>query len=274
MAKELVGNTPVIDITPDKRSLNALRNPHIWYITAIMIACSMLYYLDVILDHAELATPNWMVYFITRDLHLVLFAIPLLYAAYVFRIKGIAIITGISMLLFAPRAVFTAPYLDPFFRAVIFTVFIAILGILIAHIQNRRIQIAEAYHIVKQREEKLMIAETAIRTCVSAIAMADLNGNLTYVNPSFLKIWGYKKPEEVLGNNCANLCKEENEARRLIQTLLTQGGTRAAELVGRKKDGTEFIIGFTASLTKDTEGQPIGITASMADITESKKRED
>jgi PAS domain S-box-containing protein len=212
-------------------------------------------------------TPSWSVFLITHDLHLFFFSIPLLYAAYVFRVKGI-ITTGIVVLLvFIPRAVLNPSYLEPFNRAVLFTSFLVLLGSLIAYVQNRRIQIAEAYTIVKQHAEKLMIAETAIKACVSAIATASLEGDLTYVNPAFLKIWGYENAEEILGKNFASLCNEEDKARGLFQTLQITKETEAAELVGKRKDGKKFIIGIKASLITDTEGQPIGITTSMADIT-------
>jgi PAS domain S-box-containing protein len=177
-------------------------------------------------------------------------------------------VTSITVfLVFIPRAVLNATYLEPFFSAILFTCFITLLGILIAYVQSRRIQIAEAYTIVKQHEEKLMIAETAIKTCVSAIATANLDGDLTYVNPAFLKIWGYNNPEDVSGENFARLCDKEEEAQELIQTLQITRETEAAELVGKRKDGKKFIIGLRASLITDAEGQPIGITTSMADIT-------
>ena len=66
-------------------------------------------------------------------------------------------------------------------------------------------------------------------------------------------------------------CKEEKEVGEMIKTLQKGEGIQAAELVGRKKDGTEFIVGLKASLIVDTENQPIGMTASMADITARKK---
>jgi PAS domain S-box-containing protein len=207
------------------------------------------------------------VFLITHDFYLFFFSVPLLYAAYVFRVKGV-LTTGIVVLLvFIPRAALNTSYLEPFNRAALFTSFIVLMGILIAYVQNRRIQIAEAYTIVKQHAEKLMIAETAIKACVSAIATANLDGDLTYVNPAFLKIWGYENSEELIGQNFASLCNEEDKSRELFQTLQITKETEAAELVGKRKDGKKFIIGLKASLITDTEGQPIGITASMADIT-------
>jgi PAS domain S-box-containing protein len=273
MAQQLAGTA--IDIAHDSRSSNARRISHIWYITIIMIACLILYYLDVILDFVGLPNPDWGVFLITHDLPLLLFSIPLLYAAYVFRLRGIAVVTGVTLvLIFIPHAMFSASYLEPLLRAATFLFFIAVVGVLIAYLQDRKTQITEAYIIVKQHEEKLMIAETAIRTCISAIATADLSGRLTYVNPTFLRIWGYDNPDEVLGRSIASFYKEERETQRVIQALQTEGGTKAAELVGKKKDGTEFIVGLKTSLIVDAEGQPIGITVSLADITARIKAEE
>ena len=251
MAKELTGTT--IDKAHDNKSSNARKIPHVWYITIIMIICSIFYYLDVILDIAGLPSPAWSVFFSSHDLYLLLFSIPLLYAAYVFRIRGIVITGIIAVLILIPGAMFSAPYLAPLLRAVTFLFFTA---------------------VVKKNEEKLMIAETAIRTCISAIATADLNGRLTYVNPTFLKIWGYNNPEEVLGRSIASLCKEEMQIQGVVQTLRVEGGTKAVELVGNKKDGTEFMVGLKASLIVNTEGQPIGMTVSLADITARMKDEE
>ena len=126
----------------------------------------------------------------------------------------------------------------------------------------------------KNAEKELKTAETAIRTCISAIATADMDGTLTYVNPVFLKIWGYDGPEEVLGRSVASLCKEGEKIQRLMQALLTTRDTEGAEVVAEKKDGTEFIVGLKASLIVDTEGQPVGITASLADITARRQVEE
>jgi len=272
MAQELAGIA--IDRAHKSKSSNARRNSHIWYITIMMIACSILYFLDIILDFMGLPSPGWSVFFVTHDVYLLLFSIPLLYAAYVFGIRGIVITGAIFVLIFIPRAIFSAPHLEPLLRAATFLFFVVVVCVLIAYLQDRKTQITKAYTIVKQNEEKLMIAETAIRTCISAIATADLSGRLTYVNPTFLRIWGFYYPEEVLGRNIASLFKEEKEAQKVILTLQIERGTKAAELVGKKKDGTEFIAGLKTSLIVDAGGQPIGMTVSMADITARMKAEE
>ena len=44
----------------------------------------------------------------------------------------------------------------------------------------------------KRAEDALQLKDFAIASSINAIAIADLSGNLTYVNPAFLSIWGYE----------------------------------------------------------------------------------
>ena len=84
------------------------RNPHLWYITVMMIVLAVFYYLP------SLNMPH--------DLHRSLFSIPVLYAAYRFRIKGVIAIASISMLIFLYRALFVSPYPYALLRAIIFVI--------------------------------------------------------------------------------------------------------------------------------------------------------
>ena len=47
----------------------------------------------------------------------------------------------------------------------------------------------------KMMEEVLKIKDSAIESAMNGIALADLKGIITYVNPSFLKQWGYDNKE-------------------------------------------------------------------------------
>ena len=50
----------------------------------------------------------------------------------------------------------------------------------------------------RRAEYELRIKDCAIASSINAIAMADLEGNLTYVNDSFLKLWRYNDSRDVL----------------------------------------------------------------------------
>jgi len=49
---------------------------------------------------------------------------------------------------------FSAPYLAPLLRAVTFLFFTAVVGVLIAYMQDKKTQIIEAYTIVKKKRRE------------------------------------------------------------------------------------------------------------------------
>ena len=53
----------------------------------------------------------------------------------------------------------------------------------------------------KKAEEQLLIANFGIKSSISAIRFADLDGRITSVNDSFLRLWGYDRADEVVGRH-------------------------------------------------------------------------
>lgn len=126
---------------------------------------------------------------------------------------------------------------------------------------------------LKQAEEDLQIKNTAIESSISAIAFADLNENLTYVNPSLLKLWGYEDKKELLGKNSKCLWeKQENNAEIFWKTFSEEGGER--DMVARRKDNSLFDVYLSANLLRDKNGRKIGLMGSFVDITQRKKTEE
>jgi PAS domain S-box-containing protein len=126
----------------------------------------------------------------------------------------------------------------------------------------------------KRIEERLRLAESAVKASVSAIGITDLNANLIYVNPAHADIFGYDSPEEMLGKNVISLFKEVDEVKDEIETSLATGGATMVEAVLKRKDGTEFVAEIRASTIMDAQGKPMGLTASIVDITERKRAEE
>ncbi len=126
----------------------------------------------------------------------------------------------------------------------------------------------------KQIQEQLLLTDNAVRSSPSGIAISDLNGNITYVNPTFLEMWGYDKPEEILGHPATSFWKEPDKAQRIIEALVTRKGAEVAELVAKRKDETDFIAEVRASLVVNAEGQPVALTSSFNDTTERKQAEE
>ncbi|MFQ5814366.1 MAG: PAS domain S-box protein, partial [Anaerolineae bacterium] len=125
----------------------------------------------------------------------------------------------------------------------------------------------------KRVEEALRIRDWAIESSINAIAMADLEGSLTYVNPSFLKLWGYGDDKEVLGRPAVEFWQMKEKAAEVVKALRERGGWMG-ELVGMKKDGSLFDVQLLASMVTDEAGKPIRMMSSFVDITERKRAEE
>ncbi len=126
---------------------------------------------------------------------------------------------------------------------------------------------------LKQAEENLQIKNTAIESSISAIAFADLNENLTYVNPSFLKLWGYEDQKELLGKNSKCLWEKQEKNTEILGKTFSEEGWEG-DMVARRKDNSLFDVYLSANLLRDKNGRKIGLMESFVDITQRKKTEE
>ena len=120
--------------------------------------------------------------------------------------------------------------------------------------------------------ENLRIKSSAIAAAISAIAIADLEGGLTYANPSCLRLWGYDREEEVLGRPVLDFCQDEEMPVKIMAHLRTRG-VWSGELKAKRKDGAPFDVLLWGSLVNDAKGEPVCMTASFQDITDRTRAE-
>ncbi len=125
----------------------------------------------------------------------------------------------------------------------------------------------------KQIEKSLIIKDSSIKSAINPIALASLEGNITYVNPSFLKQWGYDNEEEVLGRPAISFWQKEESAQEIVNALHDKGAWEG-ELVARKKDDSFFDVQLSANMVTDNVGKPICMMASFIDITKRKLAEE
>lgn len=100
-------------------------------------------------------------------------------------------------------------------------------------------------------EEEWKLKADAIRISTQPIFMTNLEGKQTYVNPAFLKMWGYDRDREVLGRPCSEFWKEEAED---VLTAVRKRGTWKGDLIALRKDGSEFNARLSASLIIGKKG--------------------
>lgn len=124
----------------------------------------------------------------------------------------------------------------------------------------------------KRMEMELRIKEEAIASSVNAIVLADLEGNLNYVNHSFLHMWGFSDRKEVMGKSIADLWESQDTALDALEAIRSNRSW-VGELVGKRKDDSVFDVQILANIVENEAGKAICMMASVIDITERKKIE-
>lgn len=137
--------------------------------------------------------------------------------------------------------------------------------------QHKRVQLLKR-EIAERRqvEGELLIKSKAIESSINAVAFADLNGSLYYINNSFLELWGYTEKSQVLGRHVAEFWHDEREPEKVLCILITRQSWQG-ELIAKKQDGSLMYLNVAATLVKDDNGNPVSLMASFIDISEQKK---
>jgi len=119
-------------------------------------------------------------------------------------------------------------------------------------------------------ENELRVKDFAVNSAASGIAIADLDGIVTYVNLACLSMWDYEQEEEVLGKHATNFFADKKEFGVALKTVLKenvwQGEGKAV-----RSDGSTFDVQVLANLVTDADGEPFCMMAAFVDITERKK---
>ncbi len=122
----------------------------------------------------------------------------------------------------------------------------------------------------KLAEEALRLKDQAIATSLNGVAIADPEGRLVYVNPAFLRLWGYASEAEVLGRSPRDFLLELESAQHILEQL-RMSGVYQGELPARRKDGTTFEVVVSANAVRDAAGGIVNVMGSFLDVSEAKR---
>ena len=125
----------------------------------------------------------------------------------------------------------------------------------------------------KKMEEDLRIKDSAIASSIQGIGIADLGGNITYVNKSAMQMWGADDPSELIGQSAITYAKSQIEGVKVLEAVL-ENGRWEGEIEGKRKDGEIFVTLLSANLVYNDQGKPFCIMISLIDITDRKKIEE
>jgi PAS domain S-box-containing protein len=124
----------------------------------------------------------------------------------------------------------------------------------------------------KQAEYELRLQGQALNTGATAVTFADLNGDITYVNKAFVRMWGYVQQDELIGRPLTEMSSSAEDADEVIMGL-REHGEWIGERLGKKKDGSLFEMQISASMVLGGDGEPISMMASFVDISDLKRVE-
>ncbi|MBW2175062.1 MAG: PAS domain S-box protein, partial [Deltaproteobacteria bacterium] len=119
----------------------------------------------------------------------------------------------------------------------------------------------------------MAVRDSAAESSVNVIAFSDLEWNLTYVNDSFLKLWGYSDEKEVFGKPVASFWQTEEKVNEIANALRAEGNWRG-QLVAKTKDGSPRDVQLLATMVVGKNGKSVCMMGSLIDVNECRRLEE
>jgi len=132
------------------------RKFHTFFLTFLFGYYALLYYFGEIVDFLGLEVLRWDFFYGIHDIHRFFFLVPIVYAGYVFRVKGAILLTIASLIVFLPRAIIITPFPDPTTRTIIFTIGAGMIGTLTGIARNESERRSHLEIAVRKERDKLL----------------------------------------------------------------------------------------------------------------------
>ncbi len=117
----------------------------------------------------------------------------------------------------------------------------------------------------REIQNQLTMVQNALHCVPCALAMADLDSKLTFVNSAFCRLWGLEKPEYALCWSLDQMFGADN-ANHLRACLETQEPW-TGELVFTRADGSALRVQATSAPNLDQAGVLAGLVFSFTQMT-------
>ena len=125
--------------------------------------------------------------------------------------------------------------------------------------------------LVRNLRDSAARFETILRTAGEGIVVADSNGKVEEANRAAATMFGYSRPEDMVGTPVGDLLTEA-ESEPLSNTLSGAPGAPPAALRGKRKDGGEFWLEATLRSVQLPDRHVL--TGVFRDVTSRKASED
>lgn len=130
----------------------------------------------------------------------------------------------------------------------------------------------QLYGKTTDQGEESILKDLALKRSLNGVSVMDAEGYISYVNPSFVTMYGYGKEEEIVGRNMRELTLSPGKFDEVL-AVLRDKKVWLGELAGIKKDKVEISMQTLFSLIEYKELKTPEIMASFIDITKLKDAE-
>ncbi len=150
-------------------------------------------------------------------------------------------------------------------------------------VQERTAELAKTNKVLqagiterKRAEESLQFLSSMVKQSFDGMAVADLEGNLLFVNRAWAQMHGYESGNELFGQHLKIFHNQEQLEKEVIpfNRQAMEKGFFSGEVGHIRKDGTPFPTFMTTTLLKDAHGKSMAFAGIARDITESKRAEE
>jgi PAS domain S-box-containing protein len=124
---------------------------------------------------------------------------------------------------------------------------------------------------IRSREEYRRVY-SAVAGSINAIALADMDGILTYVNKSFIDLWGFADESEVIGRNASEFWADVDGASEAMSKSIADGRWEG-ELLARRTDGITRQVYVRTNRVDNEDGTPNGLVGAFLDMSSLKIRQ-
>ncbi len=123
-------------------------------------------------------------------------------------------------------------------------------------------------------EAERMRLVSAVEQTADSILMHDLDGNVTYVNPAFTRVYGYEA-DEIVGRYAGILDSGRHEPAffSAIWAAAAAGRTWSGSIINRRRDGTLVEVESVISAIHDANGRLSGYVQGDRDVTRERELE-
>ncbi|MEI7502090.1 MAG: PAS domain S-box protein, partial [Paludibacter sp.] len=137
------------------------------------------------------------------------------------------------------------------------------------------IDITERKLAEKKLQESEALYHSILLASPDSITITDLEGNILFISPKTLSMFGYESTEDLLNNNLNNFIVPEDREKVHLEIIRMHQGifTGSAEYKAIRSDKGIFDIDVNAEFIRDANGVPTKMVFIVRDITERKKAE-